>query len=119
MRLSHPLRLGLATLAVSAALGAASALPAMADTGSSPSPSPSRRHLADLEPVAGRQGGRVLRDPGRHPRLHQAASATAISNRETRLQQLTADVNDSADITAGDKSTLLGQLSPTRPASTA
>ena len=37
-------------------------------------------------------------------------SATAISDRETTLQQLTTDVNDSADITAADKSTLLGQI---------
>ncbi|MGA9114155.1 MAG: hypothetical protein WB802_10225 [Candidatus Dormiibacterota bacterium] len=110
MRLSHPLRLGLATLAVIAALGAASALPAMADTGSSPSPSPSAGTSPTSSPSPAARVGGCSGTQATILACIKQRSATAISNRETRLQQLTADVNDSADITAGDKSTLLGQL---------
>ena len=122
MRLSHPLRVGLATLAVTAALGAASALPAMADSGSSPSPSPSASSAPTSSPSPSASNSPTS-SPSPVAKVGgcsgtQAAilacikqrSATAVSNRETRLQQLTNDVNDSADITAGDKSTLLGQL---------
>lgn len=122
MRLSHPLRLGLATLAVSAALGAASALPAMADTSSSPSPSPSASSAPTSSPSPS-TGTSPASSPSPAAKVGgcsgtQAAilvcikqrSATAISNRETKLQQLTSDVKGSADITASDKSNLLGQI---------
>ena len=41
--------------------------------------------------------------------IDQRAS-TAVSNRETALQQMTSDVDGSEDITASDRATLLGQL---------
>ena len=122
MRLSHPLHLGLATLAVSAAFGAASALPAMADTGSSPgpsatasaaptsSPSPSATTSPTSSPSPASRVGGCSGTQAAILACIKQRSATAISDRETRLQQLTADVNDSADIAAGDRSTLLGQL---------
>jgi len=122
MRLSRPFRLGLATLAVSAALGAASALPAMADTSSSPSPLPSASLAPTSSPSptastsptsspspASKVGGCSGTQAGILACIKQR-SATAISDRETKLQQLTTGVNGSADLTAADRSTLLGQL---------
>ena len=110
MRLSHPLRLGLATLAVSAALGAASALPAMADTSSSPSPSPSTGTSPTSSPSPVSKVGGCSGTQAAILACIKQRSATAISNRETWLEQLTTDVKVSADITAADRSTLLGQL---------
>jgi hypothetical protein len=98
MRLHHPVRIGVTALAVTAALAAASVLPAMAAATPSASPSAS--------PASGACRGSVS---AMLACIDQRAS-TAVSNRETALQQMTSDVNNSKDIAAGDKTTLLGQL---------
>ncbi|MGA3183987.1 MAG: hypothetical protein ABSE52_05245 [Candidatus Dormibacteria bacterium] len=105
MKLHHPFRIGIgvAALAVTAALAAASALPAMAADGPSPSASPS----ASASPSPGACSGSVA---ARLACIDQRASQ-AVSARETALQQMTEDVNKSADITSSDKATLLGQIS--------
>jgi hypothetical protein len=95
MTLHHPLRIGVAAFAVSAALAAATVLPAMAAA----SPSPSASSGACSGGVAARLAC-----------IDQRASQ-AVSARETALQQMTSDVNNSADITSSNKATLLGQLS--------
>jgi hypothetical protein len=95
MKLHRPIRIGIAALAVSAALAAASVLPAMAADSPSPSASP------------GACSGSVA---ARLACIDQRASQ-AVSARETALQQMTEDVNKSADITQSDKATLLGQIS--------
>ena len=95
MKLHHPIRIGIAAFAVSAALAAASVLPAMA--AASPSPS------ATSGACSGSTAARLAC-------IDQRASQ-AVSARETALQKMTSDVNNSADITSSDKATLLGQLS--------
>jgi hypothetical protein len=95
MKLHHPLRIGVAAFAVSAALAAATVLPAMA----ADSPSPSASSGACSGSVAARLAC-----------IDQRASQ-ALSARETALQQMTSDVNNSADIASSDKATLLGQIS--------
>ena len=109
MRLRHPLRVGIATLAVTAALGAASALPTMADTSVSPSAATSSSSPAPSPSPAGKVGG-CVGSPSTILACIKSRAATAISNRETALQQMTTDINNSADITSSDKSTLLGQI---------
>jgi hypothetical protein len=110
MRLRHPLRVGIATLAVTAALGAASALPTMADTGSSPSASPTPSSSPVSSPSPSAKVGGCTGSPAAILACIKSRSATAISDRETALQQMTTDINDSADITSADKTTLLGQI---------
>ena len=110
MRLRHPLRVGIATLAVTAALGAASALPTVADTSVSPSAAPTSSSSPAASPSpAGKLGG-CVGSPSAILACIKSRAATAISNRETALRQMTTDINDSADITSSDKSTLLGQI---------
>jgi hypothetical protein len=95
MKLHHPIRIGIAAVAVSAALAAAGVLPAMA--ASTPSASPT---------AAGACTGSVS---VMLACIDQRAS-TAVSNRETALQKMTSDVNNSKDISASDRATLLGQI---------
>jgi hypothetical protein len=95
MNLHHPVRIGIAALAVSAALAAASVLPAMAATSPSPTATP------------GACSGSVA---ARLACIDQRASS-AVSARETALQKMTTDVNNSANITSSDRATLLGQIS--------
>ena len=102
MRLHYPVRIGIAALAVTAALAAASVLPAMA--ASTPSAGPSASPSASPTP-----GGCTGSVSAILACIDQRAS-TAVSGRETAIQQMTADVNKSADIAASDKSNLLGQL---------
>jgi hypothetical protein len=110
MRLRHPLRAGIATLALTAALGAASALPAMAAVGSSPSPSPSASSSPAPSPAPTFTVGGCSGTASAILTCIQQCSATAVSNRETALQGMTTAIDGSADINAGDKSTLLGQI---------
>jgi 3D (Asp-Asp-Asp) domain-containing protein len=98
MRLRHPLRLGITTLAVTTALGAASVIPAMAASSPVPSPSSSASSASCSGSAAS-----VLA-------CIKQRAATAISDRESALQKMTTDVNGSAGITSSDKSTLLGQI---------
>ena len=95
MKLHHPVRIGVAAFAVTAALAAASLLPAMAASSPSPSASPGA--------CSGSTAARLAC-------IDQRASQ-AVSARETALQKMTADVNNSADITSSAKATLLGQIS--------
>ncbi|MGD1052361.1 MAG: hypothetical protein ABR950_00885 [Candidatus Dormibacteria bacterium] len=104
MNLHHPVRIGIAALAVSAALAAAGVLPAMAATATSPAPT-----ATSPSPTAapGACSGTVA---ARLACIDQRASS-AVSARETALQTMTADVNNSADLTSSDRGTLLGQIS--------
>jgi hypothetical protein len=95
MDLRHPVRIGIAALAVSSALAAVGVLPAMAATSPSPTATP------------GACSGSVT---ARLACIDQRASS-AVSARETALQKMTTDVNNSKDITPSDKATLLGQIS--------
>jgi len=95
MKLHHPVRIGIAALAVSAALAATGVLPAMAATSPSPTATP------------GACSGSVAT---RLACIDQRASS-AVSAREAALQKMTTDVNHSKDITSSDKATLLGQIS--------
>jgi len=112
MRRSHHLRIGLATLAVSAALGAASTLPAMADTSASPSPSPSGSSTptSTSSPSPAARVGGCTGSPSAILACIKQRSNTAVSNRESWLGTLTTGIDNSADITAADKATLLGQI---------
>jgi hypothetical protein len=111
MRLHHPLRLGVATLAMTAALGAASAVTVGA---TSPSPSattpasgdPSASSSPSATPTPGPCSGSVA---AQLACIRQRAT-TAVNDRESALQQMAGDVNSSVAIKAGDKSTLLGQI---------
>jgi hypothetical protein len=95
MDLRHPVRIGIAALAVSSALAAVGVLPAMAATSPSPTATP------------GACSGSVAT---RLACIDQRASS-AVSAREAALQKMTTDVNHSKDITSSDKATLLGQIS--------
>ncbi|HYA00006.1 MAG TPA: hypothetical protein VEK76_06605 [Candidatus Binatia bacterium] len=107
MRVRAPLLTGIGGLAVAAALFAGSALPAAADT-SSPSPSPAASPSSS--PSAGPTSGACRGSTAAVLACIKQRAATAIANRETTLQALTTALNNSANVTAGDKSTLLGQI---------
>lgn len=98
MRLHHPVRVGIAAFAVTAALAAASVLPAMA--ASAPSASSS----------AGSSAGACSGSVSAMLACIDQRATTAVSNRETALGQMISDVNNSKDIASSDKATLLGQL---------
>jgi 3D (Asp-Asp-Asp) domain-containing protein len=92
-------------IAVAAALAAGSALPAAADPASSPSASPASgaAPTTPASPCAGSTAAVLA--------CIKQRAAVAISDRETALQKMAADLNSSRSITASDRSTLLGQIS--------
>jgi len=113
MRPQHPIRLGIATLAVTAALGAATALPAIADSSPLPSASPSATASPVTSPTASPGTITVGGCSGSTATVLSCIkqrSATAVANRETALQEMTTDINKSADTTSSDKATLAGQI---------
>src|SRR5487761_1498384 len=115
-RRSHPMRLllslrsGIALAASIVALGAASALPAAADTGPSPTPAstssptstPTSSPTTTPAPCSG-SADSVLA-------CIKQRAAEAISQRETALQKMASDLNGNSHVSASDRATLLAQI---------
>ena len=102
MRLLLSLRSGIALAASTVALGAAGALPAAADTGSSPTPAPTSSPAPAPAPCSG-SADSVLA-------CIKQRAAEAISQREAALQKMATDLNDNTHVSASDRSTLLAQI---------
>jgi len=117
---SHPLILsGAGILSLAAALGfavavpVAAAAPAATLTAASVSPSAGGDPASTASPSA-TSGPTSTASPTPTPGATlaqiKARGAAAIATREAALPQLAADVSSSLGVTAGDKSTLLGQI---------
>lgn len=110
MRLHPPLRLGITALAVTAALGAACAVTVGA-TSPSPSAAASADPSAGSSPSAAPTPGACSGSVAAQLACIRQRAATAVGDRESALREMAADLDGSAAIGAGDKSTLLGQVS--------